>query len=65
MASFFDPCVDDVIYLVQGQMSQIETKRNRVKVREKNRLYISIANSLISLFSSWEVSVNHIIFKSN
>ena len=32
MASFFDPCVDEVIYLIQGQITQIEAKRSRTKV---------------------------------
>lgn len=38
MCSFFDPCVDEVIYLVQGQMTQIEAKRTRVKVNFPNFL---------------------------
>lgn len=32
MKSFFDPCVDQVVELIQGQIQQVERKRNRVKV---------------------------------
>ena len=32
MKSFFDPCVDGVVELIQGQIQQVEVKKNRVKV---------------------------------
>ena len=32
MRQFFDPCVDRVIELIQSQIAQVESKRNRVKV---------------------------------
>ena len=32
MKSFFDPCVDGVVELIQGQIQQVEKKKNRVKV---------------------------------
>ncbi len=32
MKSFFDPCVDKVVELIQGQKQQVERKRKRLKV---------------------------------
>jgi hypothetical protein len=32
MRSFFDPCVDQVIELIQGQILQVEKTKNRVRV---------------------------------
>jgi hypothetical protein len=32
MQSFFDPCVDDIIELIDGQIAQVEARKNRVKV---------------------------------
>jgi len=34
MKSFFDPCVDGVVELIQGQIQQVERKKNRVKVNK-------------------------------
>jgi len=34
MRYFFDDCIDGVIELIQSQVTQIENKRNRVKVGE-------------------------------
>ncbi|KAN0102782.1 hypothetical protein V8E51_011095 [Hyaloscypha variabilis] len=31
MKSFFDPCVDDIIELIDGQIAQVEARKNRVK----------------------------------
>lgn len=38
MKSFFDPCVDGVVELIQGQIQQVERTRNRVKVRQASQL---------------------------
>jgi hypothetical protein len=32
MQSFFDPCVDDIIELIDGQIAQVVARKNRVKV---------------------------------
>lgn len=32
MKSFFDPCVDDIIELIDGQIAQVGARKNRVKV---------------------------------
>ena len=32
MQSFFDPCVDDIIELIDGQIAQVGARKNRVKV---------------------------------
>jgi len=32
MRSLFDPCVDGVVELIQGQIQQVERRHNRVKV---------------------------------
>lgn len=32
MKDFFDPCVDRIVELIQGQISQVERKGHRVKV---------------------------------
>ena len=32
MKSFFDPCVNRIIELIQGQIAQVEQERRRVKV---------------------------------
>jgi len=34
MKSFFDPCVDGVVELIQGQIQQVERTKNRVKVNK-------------------------------
>ena len=34
MKGFFDPCVDDVIELIQGQLGQIERIGRRLRVGE-------------------------------
>lgn len=31
----FDPCIDRVVELIQGQIQQVERTKNRVKVRSK------------------------------
>lgn len=33
MRSFFDDCINDLIELIQGQITQVENKNNRIKVR--------------------------------
>ena len=33
MRFFFEDCIDEVIELIQDQITQIEGKKNRVKVR--------------------------------
>jgi hypothetical protein len=33
MKGLFDPCVDRVVELIQGQIQQVERKKNRVKVK--------------------------------
>lgn len=33
MRFFFEDCIDEVIELIQGQIMQVENKRNRIKVR--------------------------------
>jgi hypothetical protein len=38
MQSFFDPCVDQIIDLIQSQIQNVERLRNRVKVRFNNHL---------------------------
>jgi hypothetical protein len=34
MRYFFDDCIDGVIELIQSQITQVENKRNRVRVGE-------------------------------
>lgn len=33
MRLFFNDCIDELIELIQGQITQVENKNNRIKVR--------------------------------
>lgn len=33
MRFFFDDCINELIELIQGQITQVENKKNRIKVR--------------------------------
>ena len=43
MKSFFDPCVNRIIELIQGQIAQVEQERRRVKVN----ISVALGRSLI------------------
>jgi hypothetical protein len=40
MKGFFDPCVDKVVELIQGQIQQVERKKHRVKVNNSLPKYV-------------------------
>jgi hypothetical protein len=60
MRELFDPCIDGVIELIQGQIQQVEAKRNRVKVRILLYNHVAVANYAERLLSRgvWRIAIS-------
>ena len=62
MESFFNPYVDRIVELIQGQITQIERKNNRVKVSHKPCSAISGSLSEVTSISNL---IKHYVFKKS
>jgi len=47
MKSFFNPCVDGVVELIQGQIQQVEKRRNRVKVNNSLPKNVTVGQLIV------------------
>ena len=47
MKSFFNPCVEGVVELIQGQIQQVEKRRNRVKVNNSLPKNVTVGQLIV------------------